>query len=178
MFERTKKFFKKSIQTFKSYFSEGYERLPKAPSYKGHNNTGYSLENVYSEFVNEWEATERVMAISYDKNKNNLNHKKQPMMIGYHEVDKRKQEKHEDTSSREREERKCLVTKRLKELEILDMNNVDHVLDIQEVLHFYSRLTCPTYCEIVEKYFTEMYSEVLTLPHPSNSRPRRMAIRV
>ncbi|XP_076911264.1 uncharacterized protein LOC143569176 [Bidens hawaiensis] len=163
MFERTKKFFKKSIQTFKSCFSEGYERLPKTPSYNGRHSSGFSLENIYSEFVNDWEAKERVMEISYGKNANTLNHRKPSMMIGYHEVDKRETQKHEGMSLREREEKKCLVTKRLKELEILDRNNVDHVLDIQKVIHFYSRITCPTYCEIVEKFFTEMYSEVFCI---------------
>ncbi|KAI3805641.1 hypothetical protein L1987_28201 [Smallanthus sonchifolius] len=177
MFSRTKKFFKKSIQTFKSYFSEGYERLPKTPSYNGRHNTGFSLENIYSRFVDEWEATQRVIAISNEKN-TSLKNKKPSMMISYHEDDKRKQQKHEDTSSREREEKRCLVTKRLKELEILDRNNVDHIHDIQEVLYVYSRLTCPTYCEIIEKFFMEMYSKVFSLPCPDNSKPRRMLIQI
>ncbi|KAK1437547.1 hypothetical protein QVD17_03341 [Tagetes erecta] len=178
MFQRTKRFLQKGIQTFKSYFSEGYEKLPKTPSYNGHHNTRFSLDNVYSEFVNDWEAKERVMASSNEKNTNNVNHKKPSMMIGYHDADKRKEQKHEDTSSKEREEKRCFVKKKLKELETFDKNNVDHVHDIQEVLHLYSRLTCPIYCEIVEKFFAEMYSEVLCLPRPDNSMPRRMSIRV
>ncbi|KAI3754254.1 hypothetical protein L1987_54033 [Smallanthus sonchifolius] len=182
MFSRTKKFFKKSIQTLKTYFSEGYERLPKTPSYNGRHNTGFNLENIYSKFVDEWEATQHVMTISNEKNTNSLKHKKPSMMISYHEDNKNKQQKHEDTSSREssreREETRCLVAKRLKELEILDRNNVDHIHDIQEVLHIYSRLTCPTYCEIIEKFFMEMYSEVFSLPCLDNSKPRRMLIKV
>ncbi|KAK9071960.1 hypothetical protein SSX86_008391 [Deinandra increscens subsp. villosa] len=177
MFRRTKHFFKKSIETFKSYFKEGYEKLPKTPSYNGNCNPGFSLENVYSEFIDEWEATERVMISPYEKNASNLKYKKPLMMRGFHEVDEAKEQKQEDTSSREREKMRFLVTKRLKELEILDRNNVDHVLDIQEILHFYSRLTCPTYCEIVENFFTEMYAEVFCLYRPDNTMPRRTPIR-
>ena len=46
-----------------------------------------------------------------------------------------------------------MVEQKLRELEMLDMNNVEYVLDIEEVLHYYSRLTCPAYLEIVDKFF-------------------------
>ncbi|KAL8265515.1 hypothetical protein R6Q59_023645 [Mikania micrantha] len=156
MLRRTKNFFKKSIETFKSYFSEGYEKLPKTPSYNGFNHT-------YSEFVDEWEASDRVVTNSYENHSNNLKHEKLSMMISYHKVDhKVNQQKHEDISQREREEKRHLVTKRLKELAMLDENNVDHVLDIQEVLQIYSRLSCPTYCQIVENFFTQMYLDIFS----------------
>jgi hypothetical protein len=58
-----------------------------------------------------------------------------------------------------REVRTCLVAQKLKELEMLDMSNVDHLLDIEEVLHYYSRLTCPAYLDIVDKFFMDMYAE-------------------
>lgn len=56
------------------------------------------------------------------------------------------------------------MEEKLRELENLDMSNVDYVLDIEEVLHYYSRLTCPIYLEIVDKFFMEMYSEFLSGP--------------
>lgn len=178
MFQRTKKFFKKSIQTVKSYFSEGYEKLPKSPSYNGHQYADFNKNNIYSEFVDQWEATDRIMAITYENNVDNIKQKKPSMLMNYHEVHKRNQQKKEENSSSEREETRFLVTRRLKELEVLDSNNVDHVLDIQEIVHFYSRLTCPIYREMVEKFFMEMYSEVFSLPLHDNPMPRRMSIRV
>ncbi|KAK7398943.1 hypothetical protein VNO78_10117 [Psophocarpus tetragonolobus] len=51
------------------------------------------------------------------------------------------------------------VEKKLRELLKLNMSDVDHVLDIEEVLHYYSRLTCPLYLEIVDKLFMQLYSE-------------------
>ncbi|EXB79935.1 hypothetical protein L484_002189 [Morus notabilis] len=63
----------------------------------------------------------------------------------------------------------ALLEKRLKELEMLDLSNVDHVLDIEEVLHYYSRLTCPAYLEIVDTFFMEIFAEFFG----SNSTPVR-----
>lgn len=53
-----------------------------------------------------------------------------------------------------------LVTEKLKELEMMDMSNLDHVLDLEEVIHYYSRLTCPFYLEIVDNFFMEFYNEL------------------
>lgn len=53
------------------------------------------------------------------------------------------------------------ITESLKELEKMDVSNVDHLLDIEEVLHYYSRITCPLYVDIVNKFFMEMYAEFL-----------------
>lgn len=56
-----------------------------------------------------------------------------------------------------RERRYCMVEEKLRELKMLDISNVDYVMDIEEVLYFYSRLTSPTYLEIVDRFFMEMY---------------------
>ncbi|OWM89903.1 uncharacterized protein LOC116194727 [Punica granatum] len=68
-----------------------------------------------------------------------------------------------------REERNSLVAKKLKELEMIDVSNIEHVLDIEEVLHYYSLLTCPTYLDIVEKFFMELYAEFFGSPALSSS---------
>ncbi|PNX55583.1 hypothetical protein L195_g047003 [Trifolium pratense] len=72
---------------------------------------------------------------------------------------------------------KRVVEKKLKELEMLEMSNVDYILDIEEVLHYYSRLTCPLYIEIVDKFFMEMYSEFFGCPETPasvNSKLQKM----
>ncbi|CAL5331080.1 unnamed protein product [Camellia sinensis] len=48
----------------------------------------------------------------------------------------------------------------------MDMNDADHVLDIEEVLHNYLCLTCLVYLDIVDNFFVDMYSEFL-IPKPS-----------
>ncbi|KAI3701458.1 hypothetical protein L6452_26550 [Arctium lappa] len=170
MFKKTKKFFKRSFQTVKSYFSEGYQRLPRTPSYNSCHRTSFRLENIYSEFIDQLEVVDRIMATTWEKNADSLKNKKPSLLIDHQEVNRRKQQKHEEMSSRERDEKRCLMTRRLKELEIADRDNVDHVLDIQEIMHCYSLLTCPAYCEMVEKFLSEMYSEIFN--------PRRTSIRV
>ncbi|KAL4563931.1 hypothetical protein LXL04_027980 [Taraxacum kok-saghyz] len=173
MFQRTKKLFKRSIETFKSYFSDGYQKLPKAPSH----NVGFNPTNIYSEFVDQWEAADRIMAVAYENNIDNLKQNKGSMLINDHEVDRRKDHKHEETTFKV-DEKRCLVTRRLKELELLDGQNGDHVLDIQEILHYYPRLTSHAYRELVENFCMDIYSEVSSQPHLDNSRARRVKVRV
>lgn len=65
-------------------------------------------------------------------------------------------------------ERGCLIAEKMKELEMADVYNKDHVMDIEEALHYFSLITCPVYQDIVDRFFMEIYSEFL-LPQPSAS---------
>nr|GEY65899.1 hypothetical protein [Tanacetum cinerariifolium] len=80
------------------------------------------------------------------------------MNTDHYEVDSANSQEQKKKDEEESSSSKCLVTRKLKELEMMDRNNVDLVLDIEEVLHYYSRLTCPVYREIMDKFFVEMYS--------------------
>lgn len=65
-----------------------------------------------------------------------------------------------------REERRSLLAKKLKELENMDImrnNIVENVLDIEELLHYYSTLTCPVYIDIFDKFFVGIYSDLFHL---------------
>jgi hypothetical protein len=48
---------------------------------------------------------------------------------------------------------------KMKELDMNDSSDVEQVLDIEEALHYYSRLKSPVYLDIVDKFFTDMHSE-------------------
>ena len=67
---------------------------------------------------------------------------------------------------------------KMKELEMMnDAGDVDHMLDIEEVLHYYSHLTSPIYLDIVDKFFMDMYHEFILLRVSSlrtNSSSRRL----
>ncbi|XP_016169518.1 uncharacterized protein LOC107612229 [Arachis ipaensis] len=69
------------------------------------------------------------------------------------------------------------LAKKMKELEMMDSGDVEHVLDIEEALHYYSRLTSPVYLDIVDKFFIDMHNEfnvpVPQLPHSSSVRIKR-----
>lgn len=79
-----------------------------------------------------------------------------------------------------RDRRSFLVAKKMKELEVIDVGNMDHVTDIEEVLHYYSLLTCPAYLDIIDKFFMQMYAEFLginaTLKSSHSSKPGQWTI--
>lgn len=105
-------------------------------------------------FPNKMEETQMEIRV-VDKSYGSMNN------IGATHQRKRQENRDRESSSKYiiDERRMCLVAKKIKELEKLDSRNVDHALDIEEILHYYSRLTCPAYLEIVDKFFTEIFAE-------------------
>ncbi|KAK9148838.1 hypothetical protein Scep_007595 [Stephania cephalantha] len=206
-----KKFFKNTLQTFKSLVSSGYQRLPKTPPFNHFSCSGitdlemrYSFgefDNFYTDFTDRWNINsdddKPMKGKSKSKSKALLKAEKDPVLLGEDgysngsflkfakggnlerrdgDDQKKVRSVHEAkrSTSTERTERAEIgsakkvseeernyysVTQRLKELELMDVSNVDHVLDIEEVLHYYSRLTCPAYLDMVDRFFTQIYSE-------------------
>lgn len=64
------------------------------------------------------------------------------------------------------------LARKMKEMEMADAGDVEQVLDIEEALHYYSRLKSPVYVEIVDKFFMDMYDN-FSAP-PSSPRLRRI----
>ncbi|CAN1141954.1 hypothetical protein LINPERPRIM_LOCUS25738 [Linum perenne] len=76
----------------------------------------------------------------------------------------------EEKNQWSREAKSCSLVRKLKELQMADASNVDHVRDMEEILHYYSRLTCPEYVDIVERFFMDVYSDFFCSPIRSKSR--------
>lgn len=209
----TKRFFQKTLHSFKSLFSgSDYQRLPKStpPHMNIQTTYGNDFDTFYADhFTNQWEPSsannnKEIKAIKKQRpNKKNVinnvtsSSSSSPMkqesegfmMKGNNRKNlKTKTVHHADSrfsSGRGmimmmREERSCLLAEMLKELELMDMSNVDHVLDIEEFLHYYSRLTCPAYVDIVDKFFIEIYAEffghhsAVSTPACISSRPNKL----
>ncbi|XP_004512977.1 uncharacterized protein [Cicer arietinum] len=151
----TKKFFQKTLKNFKSFFSSEYQRLPKSTS--PHNHLSYYVAAKHVMNMDKGESSSSSSTKQKQEHENNKNNEKRLTL----QRGKQKDSKFIDVDMKER--RNCFVEEKLKELEMLDMDNVDYVMDIEEVLHYYSRLTCPVYVEIVDKFFMEMYSELFVL---------------
>lgn len=67
------------------------------------------------------------------------------------------------------------LAQKMKELEMMDVGDMEHVLDVEEAIHYYSRLKSPVYLSIVDKFFMDMYSE-FSVPQATasiNSSKRR-----
>jgi len=189
----TMKFLHKTIENFKSCFSPGYQKLPKTPPQNNflgmdNNNPCYKdLEKFYSDFTKQWDSEkEKGRQRSKKKGKevpdqsfiglNNARHEQKMNDQKREECEKKKNKgltnertKENDSSlnlmmGRRGNGNYLMMEKKLREMEMLEMSDVDYVLDIEEVLHYYSRLTCPMYLEIVDRFLMEMYSEFIAGP--------------
>ncbi|KAL3535755.1 hypothetical protein ACH5RR_004216 [Cinchona calisaya] len=185
----TKKFFQKTVENFKSFLSGGYERLPKnspCSSFPcGGSNIHHQLN--YTRSYRELDSThhdqqtikgrekKKESSRNESRIRNNLtinytnNVGSGPEKRNYQQVDRKvendEKKKRIIYEGKKRQvlkvERSFLVMKKLKELEMIDKSNMEHVLDIEEVLHYYSRLTCPAYVDLVDRFFMDMYAELL-----------------
>ncbi|XVF34831.1 hypothetical protein REPUB_Repub18cG0092200 [Reevesia pubescens] len=200
----TKKFFQKTLKSFKSFFSGGeaepYQKLPKSSPYNPYSfatttagvdmnipqTSNYQdLEKFYSDFAARWDSdngktekrNKKKTGETKEGNNESFTTQRSEENTG-NKVEKRKEDY--SYSKSKRESRNLSVAQKLKELEMMDMSNVDHVLDIEEVLHYYSRLTCPAYLEIVDMFFMDMYKEFLgppASPRSVNSIPKFRSVR-
>nr|XP_043626062.1 uncharacterized protein LOC122597547 [Erigeron canadensis] len=147
-YSNTKMFFKRTLENFKLYFPKGYQRLPKTPPCNPFSCTGSRGVNT-NHFTHSYREPE-IMTTDHRKTMSNyIVDSKRPKAIT---------NIHHDGNDEIKGSSKCLVTRKLKELETMEAANVDLVHDIEEVLHYYSRLTCPVYRDIMEKFFVQMYS--------------------
>ncbi|KAL8250154.1 hypothetical protein R6Q59_033847 [Mikania micrantha] len=167
---KTKKFFNKTLQNFKSFIFVGYKKLSKAPSLtlfspKNVSNTKMQhLDKFYKEFCEQWDTncndTNQNIKVSeehdIESNRSMINsqYKKPSASSNLEEQKDVGCSKHvngvDQTNSLEQ---------KMKELEMMDVRDEEHVLDIEEVLHYYSLLTSPIYQDLVDKFFTDMYSD-------------------
>ncbi|XP_068653536.1 uncharacterized protein [Aristolochia californica] len=210
-FSKARALLKDSLYSVKSFFSSGYQRLPKTPPFSAFSCGGNAkqlqrsfreLDNFYDGFSQQWETSTAATNEMKKKNKKDkelqMITEKTGLAVGerdediyngsfmgfakFRPSDKRQQlqarehhekrirrrvgkeevEEEESFSQNLRVELCCTVADRLKKLEQLDASNVEHVLDIEEVLHYYSRIKCPFYVDIFNKFFMEMYAEFLT----------------
>lgn len=173
---KTRKFLTRTIQSVKSFFNEAtYQRLPKTPLMpfscvgrhgldKTLSQSYRELDKFYTDFTNLQILDNTSSTIlqgsrhasvacseDYDQNKKRIVRKRIGEVQTVSKTCK---------SVVTREERRCLVAKKLKELECMDMSNVENVMDFEEVLHYYTHLTSPVYMEIFDKFFVNIHADL------------------
>lgn len=202
--EKTKNFLQKSLLNLKSFFFGGYQKLPKPPLLKPFScSTGktknHQKDQYYTDFCNAWEydleeakkgRNKNIIASKNKVDEENassgsfVNYADQSPVKNKHEEPKKEVKKmgsfrmdeREDQCSQNKNPEGYALAQKIKQLDMMDAGNVEHVLDIEEAIHYYSRLKSPVYLDIVDKFFTDMYSE-LSVPQPSvriNSSNRRL----
>ncbi|KAL7603757.1 uncharacterized protein LOC111886814 [Lactuca sativa] len=185
---KTKNFLNKTLQNFKSFVFGGYKKLSKAPSLKLFNNPKMQhLDNFYKEFCEKWdsdannanpnlkgdiESNGSVIEVSNTNNKGtNMTQDQKSVVISSSLEDKK------DGGCSNEGSQIHVLEQKMKELEMMDMKDEEQVLDIEEVLHYYSLLTSPIYQDLVDKFFTDMYSDFYVPQPPIRSNSINSSIR-
>lgn len=201
--DKSKNLFHKTLQNLKSSFFGGYQKLSKSLSFNPFYCGCGKLKNCkadqyYTDFYDEWEshldkiskrasnatvASKDVMkeenacieSIVFPKQSPVKTKQdaglKEKKKIGSSHLGKAKESNAQNMVN----SGGFALAKKMKELEMVDAGDVEQVLDIEEALHYYSRLKSPVYVDIVDKFFTDMYTESSIPPAPAsiNNSKRR-----
>ncbi|GKV27022.1 hypothetical protein SLEP1_g36230 [Rubroshorea leprosula] len=206
--EKTRIFFHKPLLNLRSFFFGGYQRLPKPHllinplSCGGDKKKKHRADQYYADFYSEWDFN----FVQEEKRKKNAvmpseelvqeeeacrrSFRKNQSPVKKEQENGEKEEKKNTESSYtfKREEQfqnkkggSSALEQKMKAFEMMDIGDVEQVLDVEEALHYYSRLRSPVYLDIVDKFFTDMYSE-FSVPQASasikNSKRRLGSIRL
>ncbi|KAK4374763.1 hypothetical protein RND71_005440 [Anisodus tanguticus] len=167
-FQKTKNLFLKILHNLNSFLFRSHHKLPKvcnhfnpffSRSNRMLNSIIQELDDFYRDFPQQWEYCDH----------NEVRERKSIGEISVNNTmkDQERESKEEkmgevflqNTSKGE------ILAQKMKELEMMDEEDLDQMLDIKEVLYYYSHLTCPVYVDIVNRYFMDMYDE-FSLPQP------------
>lgn len=194
--QKTRNFFNKNLQNLKILLLGGYVKLSKSTSFKSfscgskNQSSNHQTERYCVDVCEEWVSDHQVKDIKETDNSvvvsklgasrnaessNKL--VKSPPRKKEYGVKEEKNKK----DSKIRKGEQCSksmneLAKRMKELEMMDASDMEHVLDVEEALHYYSRLKSPVYVDIVDNFFMNMYTE-LYVPKASasiNNSKRRL----
>ncbi|KAK7325177.1 hypothetical protein VNO77_29313 [Canavalia gladiata] len=192
---KTKVLFQKTLRNFKSIIFGGYQKLPRSLSFnpflgRSGNARTYTSDQFYNEF---YDILQSDLSRIKRSGENSMSRSREQAMVDAAEPESLpgfvKQNPQENIPEDGVEEKKSKgssqlgkkkklnsesmnegvhdLAQKMKELEMMDSGDVEHVLDIEEALHYYSRLTSPVYLDIVDKFFTDMHSE-FSVPQQSS----------
>lgn len=159
-FQKTKNLLLKTQHNLNSFLFRSNHKLPKVchfnPFFSRSNRIPNSiiqeLDDFYRDFPQQWQHSDQ----------NEAPERKSVRKESVNNTMKDQKEKMEDAFLRNTSKVEILVQK-MKELEMMDEEDMEQMLDIKEVLYYYSHLRCPVYLDIVDRYFMDMYNE-LSLP--------------
>ncbi|CAA7031691.1 unnamed protein product [Microthlaspi erraticum] len=145
----TRKFFHKTIDNFKSFFSNNgtYHKLPKTPNNTSINNHHHHHHPNPNIVTSSSSIPKQFQPNYVIKNRSLI---QQP----------RRGDINETLFSKPKV---GLIRRKLEEMEKMMNDDIikdeEHVADVREFLHCYSRLRCAAYLDVVEHFFMEVYSD-------------------
>jgi len=82
--------------------------------------------------------------------------------------------KKEEFNSQNMNKKVHVLAQKMKAMDMVDASDVEHVLDMEEALHYYSRLKSPVYVDIVDNFFMNIQSELsVSQPCSSSIKPSK-----
>ncbi|XP_010465611.1 PREDICTED: uncharacterized protein LOC104745928 [Camelina sativa] len=151
MFQKTNIFFHRTLHSLKSIILRAGKKLPRP---KTHfpctfcRSNSLDGDNIYASFLNIWESDLENSIGGPLK----LQHKVQEQEQDHHQ-----EKKTEPCSSRS--SRDCdTMEKKINEMYMIETGDIEQALDVEEALHYYSRIRSPVYLNIVDKFLTDLYS--------------------
>uniref|UniRef100_A0A7N0V6J4 Uncharacterized protein n=1 Tax=Kalanchoe fedtschenkoi TaxID=63787 RepID=A0A7N0V6J4_KALFE len=175
-----KKLFRSTIKFFRSVFNHrvGYLNTFDAPSCcsvmrrrREGSSSFRDLEELYSSLTSHFEAAAANDSASAKCSTTRRRYKgaKKKVKIQTFDPDVRNPERRSseigpvgdqgDTGGRKEKGVDCLVLEKLKEMKSVDERNSEHLMDVEEVIFYYSLITSQTYLDIVNKFFVDLYIE-------------------
>ncbi|XVF74584.1 hypothetical protein PTKIN_Ptkin13bG0121500 [Pterospermum kingtungense] len=199
--QKTKNFFHKTVENLKCFFFVGYQKLSKpalpAPfsctggSRKGHQKDRFhadwevGLEEAKMRKKNAMTLKQQMKEEDECSSEICVNFADTSPVKSIKESEGKEEKKQVGSSQLSKGEEQYYykrngggyaLAQKMKELEMMDVGDMEHVLDVEEAIHYYSRLKSPVYLSIVDKFFMDMYSE-LSVPQATassiNSSKRR-----
>ncbi|XP_026411348.1 uncharacterized protein LOC113306650 [Papaver somniferum] len=199
LLENTKKFFTKTFRTFKSFVSSSggrkqYQKLPKNSTTcttiqgdeddnhaKGTHHRSKSLviddkENYSSSIIKTAPNDQEIVLSSAPANIATTSSSQG--------VNKRRVLQGEDENGYERfsKDKKLEIKQKMikklgladKEMIVMRNDHKEYVMDVQEMLHYYSHITCPSYLDILDKFLMELtYNSEYHQHHASSMHPKK-----
>lgn len=198
---KSKSLARKTIRNLKLFFFGGYQKLPKSLSFRSFSCGSRKLKScktdqIYSDLYEEWEA--QLDEISKRESKSAIAEHpqmkeeqeqeegiKSPLKIAISNEKTMAAKKKKSRQGKGKDEGQGgqVLARKMKDLEMVDSGDMEQALDIEEAIHYYSRLKSPVYLDIVDKFFVDMYSELSVPQNASsakinNSKRRRGSFRL
>ncbi|CAH8338960.1 unnamed protein product [Eruca vesicaria subsp. sativa] len=153
MFQKTNSFFHRTLHSLKSMILRAGKKLSRPQTHFSctfcRSNSLDSSDDFYASFLNIWESD---LGNSIGGGAP-LKLEQKPQEHGQDHQEK----KIEACSSRSL--RDCdTMEKKIKEMYVIETGDIEQALDVEEALHYYSRLRSPVYLNIVDKFLNDLYA--------------------
>ncbi|ESQ48338.1 hypothetical protein EUTSA_v10022394mg [Eutrema salsugineum] len=149
MFHKTKSIFHKTLHSLKSIILRAGKKLTKPKTHFSctfFRSNSLDGDNIYASFLNIWESDiENSIGVPLKLEQKNK------------EQEQDQEKRIEACSSRSSKD--CdTMERKIKEMYTIEAGDIEQALDVEEALHYYSRLRSPVYLNIVDKFFSDLYA--------------------